>query len=100
MPGTPKFALLIVLCLACHFYATSGIRLIAISAGTLLPIVIALGYFVAISNTPQKDLTLLQPILEHGWQPVIHGMLYAGGGFIELLMIIAIQHRLKSPIVL
>ncbi|MDQ0875913.1 hypothetical protein QFZ77_004572 [Paenibacillus sp. V4I3] len=72
--------------------------MIASSAGILLPVVIALGYFVAFSNAPQKDYTLLKPILEHGWQPVIHGMLYAGGGFIELLMIIAIQHRLKSGV--
>lgn len=98
IPGTPKFALVIVLTLVCHFYATSGIRMIAISSGILLPIVIALGYFVAFSNTTQKDFTLLKPILEHGWQPVIHGMLYAGGGFIELLMIMAIQHRMKSGV--
>jgi spore germination protein KB len=98
MPSTPKFALVIVLCLACHFYATSGLRMIAISAGILLPVVIALGYFVSFSNTPQKDFTLLQPILEHGWQPAINGMLYAGGGFIELVMIMAVQHRVKAGV--
>ncbi|NHN31503.1 endospore germination permease [Paenibacillus agricola] len=98
LPGTPKSALVIVLCLVCHFYAISGIRMIAISAGILLPVVIILGYFVSFSNTPQKDFTLLQPILEHGWQPVIHGMLYAGGGFIELVMIMAVQHHVKSGV--
>jgi spore germination protein KB len=98
LPGTPKMALVIILCLVCHLYAVSGIRMIAISAGILLPIVIALGYFVSFSNTPQKDFTLLQPILEDGWQPVIHGMLYAGGGFIELVMLMAIQHRVKSGV--
>ncbi|MBD2868230.1 endospore germination permease [Paenibacillus arenilitoris] len=98
LPGTPKFALVIVLSLACFFYAASGIRTIAISSGILLPVVVALGFFVSFSNTPQKDFTLLKPIMEHGWQPVLHGMLYAGGGFVELLMIMAVQHRLKPGV--
>lgn len=98
LPGTPKLALVIVLCLACHYYATSGIRTIAISAGILLPVVIVLGYFVAFSNAPQKDYSLLKPVLEHGWQPVLHGMVYAGGGFIELLMMLVVQHRVKSGV--
>ncbi|WP_258171266.1 spore germination protein [Paenibacillus sp. R14(2021)] len=95
LPGTPKFVIILVLCLASHFFASSGLRMIAISAGILLPIVIALGFFVALSNMPQKDMTLLKPVLEHGWQPVFHGMLYAGGGFIELMMFVAVQHRMK-----
>lgn len=98
LPGTPKFVVTIVLCSACFFYATSGIRMIAISSGILLPIVIVLGYFVAISNSPQKDYTLLKPILEHGWQPVLHGMIYAGSGFVEMMFIIAIQHRVKTGV--
>lgn len=98
LPGTPRFALIFTLCLVSLYYAISGIRMIAISAGILLPMVIALGYFVSFANMPKKDFTLLQPVLEYGWQPVIHGMLYAGGGFIELIMIIAIQHRIKSRV--
>ncbi|SFL22683.1 spore germination protein (amino acid permease) [Paenibacillus sp. 1_12] len=98
LPNTPKFALVLALCLVSLYYAISGIRMIAISAGILLPMVIALGYFVSFANMPKKDFTLLRPVLEYGWQPVIHGMLYAGGGFIELVMIIAIQHRLKSSV--
>ncbi|MFD0675380.1 MULTISPECIES: endospore germination permease [unclassified Paenibacillus] len=96
LPSTPKLILVITLCLVCYYYAKSGISMIAVSAGILLPIVVLLGYFVSFSNSPRKDYTLLQPVMEHGLQPVIHGMLYAGGGFIEMFMIIAIQHRLKS----
>ncbi|NOU97114.1 GerAB/ArcD/ProY family transporter [Paenibacillus sp. LMG 31456] len=98
LPTTPKLVLVIALCVVCYYYAKSGISMIAISAGILLPIVVLLGYFVSFSNEPRKDYTLLQPIMEHGLQPVIHGMVYAGAGFIEMFMIIAIQHRLKSTL--
>ncbi|MCQ6557789.1 GerAB/ArcD/ProY family transporter [Paenibacillus mendelii] len=96
LPDTPKFVLVITLSLVCFYYARSGIRMIAYSSGILLPIVIVLGYFVSFSNSPNKDYTLMKPILEHGWQPALNGMLYAGGGFIELVLLLTIQHRLKS----
>ncbi|SFE27128.1 spore germination protein (amino acid permease) [Paenibacillus algorifonticola] len=98
MPGTPRSALIITLCLVCCYFAISGIRMIAIAAGIMLPIVIVLGYFVAIANTPEKDYRLLQPVLENGWQPAIHGMIYVGGGFVEIIMVLAIQHRIKSRV--
>ncbi|MGG4147055.1 endospore germination permease [Paenibacillus algorifonticola] len=98
LPSTPRSALIITLCLVCCYFAISGIRMIAIAAGIMLPIVIALGYFVAIANTPEKDYRLLQPVLENGWQPAIHGMIYVGGGFVEMIMLLAVQHRIKSRV--
>ncbi|TXK71942.1 endospore germination permease [Paenibacillus sp. N3.4] len=98
MPNTPKFILILALCVVCCFYAMSGIRMIAISAGIMLPFVVILGFFVAIANASEKDYSLLQPILENGWQPTVHGMIYAGGGFVELIMILAVQHRIKSNV--
>lgn len=98
MPSTPRSALIITLCLVCCYFAISGIRMIAIAAGIMLPIVILLGYFVAIANTPEKDYRLLQPVLENGWQPAIHGMIYVGGGFVEMIMLLAVQHRIKSRV--
>ncbi|UVI32624.1 GerAB/ArcD/ProY family transporter [Paenibacillus spongiae] len=96
LPETPKYILVLTLALVCFYFARSGLSVISYSAGILLPFVIILGYFVSFSNTPNKDFTLLKPILEHGWQPAVHGMLYAGGGFVELIMLLTIQHRIKS----
>jgi len=96
LPDTPKFFLVASLGIISFFYARSGLRAIAYSAGILLPIVVLLGYFVSFANMPQKDYSLLKPMLEHGWQPALDGILYAGGGFIELMMIIAVQHKLRA----
>ncbi|WP_235941762.1 endospore germination permease [Paenibacillus puerhi] len=96
LPETPKLSLVLVLCAVAWYFARSGLRMIAISSGMLLPIVIVLGYFVASANMPEKDFRYLQPILEKGWLPVFHGMLYAWGGYMELAMILTVQHRIKS----
>lgn len=98
LPATPKLALVIPLLLVCFVFAKSGIRSIAISAGFLLPVVIILGYFVAIANTPHKDFGQLKPMFENGLTPAINGMVYAGGGFVELIVILGLQHRLKSKV--
>jgi len=96
LPDTPKFFMVATLGVVSFFYARSGLRAIAYSAGILLPIVVVLGYFVSFANMPQKDYSLLKPMLEHGWQPAVNGILYAGGGFIELIMIIVVQHKLRA----
>lgn len=98
LPGTPAFVLALCLCVVCLYYACSGLSAIAISAGIMLPVVVALGYFVSLANNDLKDLELLLPVLEHGWAPIWHGMLYAGGGFSELIILLTLQHRLKKPI--
>ncbi|MFC4601239.1 endospore germination permease [Cohnella hongkongensis] len=98
LPGTPKLLLALILTGLCALYAAWGIRVIAIMSGILLPVVVLLGFFVSISNNPQKDFTLLQPFMEFGFPPVLHGMLYAGGGFIELVTLVAMQQHLKSKV--
>ncbi len=98
LPSSPILVLALLLCLVCLYYAISGISSIAISAGVLLPLVVLLGYFVSFANNDVKDFQLLQPVLENGWQPVLNGMLYTGGGFVELVLILAIQHRLRKQV--
>lgn len=98
LPATPKIVLVTALTLVCAYAAKIGLRAITICSGILLPAVIVLGYFVAISNTPQKDYQQLKPFLEHGWQPVLDGMVYAGSGFSELTILLLLQHHLKAPI--
>lgn len=98
LPATPQFVLVIILVIVCHFSAKYGISTIAIGAGILLPAVVCLGYFVSIANTPEKNWLLLKPFLEHGWGPVFKGMLYSGGAFVELSLILLLQHRMKKKV--
>jgi len=98
LPATPQTVLIGVLLIVCCYSAVSGIRAIAIGAGVLLPFVVALGYFVMSSNMPNKEFNLLKPVMEHGWGPVMHGMIYAGGCFMELVLLITLQHHLKKKI--
>jgi len=98
LPGTPKLFLALILIGLCALYASWGIRVIALMSGILLPFVILLGFFVSISNYPQKNFNLLKPYLEFGTTPVLQGMIYAGGGFIELVVLVAIQPHLKNKI--
>jgi len=95
LPVTPEYVLVIALVLICHGIAILGLRTIAVGAGILLPTVILLGYFVSIANNSEKDFALLLPMLEHGWRPAINGMHYAGGAFIEIMVLLLYQHRLK-----
>ncbi|NOV01882.1 GerAB/ArcD/ProY family transporter [Paenibacillus sp. LMG 31457] len=96
LPATPQFILIIVLVSVCFYAAYTGIRTIAIGAGILLPTVVCLGYFVSIANTSEKDFALLKPILEHGWQPALNGMVYTGGALVEIILMLLFQHRFKS----
>ncbi|WP_256758039.1 endospore germination permease [Cohnella sp. WQ 127256] len=98
LPNTPKFVLSLTLALLCALFATWGIHVIAIASGLLLPIVMILGIFASVSNAPEKNFSLLKPIVEHGWNPVYEGMIYAGGGFIELVVLIAMQHHLNTKV--
>ncbi|TCS96649.1 GerAB/ArcD/ProY family transporter [Hazenella coriacea] len=98
LPETPNFVLVITLITVCFYAAYSGIRVIAIVNGILLPVVILLGLFVAIANFQHKDYSLLFPVFEQGLQRPLSGMLYAGSGFVGITLLVIMQHQLKSKI--
>ncbi|WP_241242744.1 endospore germination permease [Paenibacillus whitsoniae] len=98
LPTSPKLLVVLTLTLLCLLTAYWGLRTIAIAAALLLPIVVCLGYFVSFSNMKQKDFTLLTPVMEHGLPPIIHGMTYACGGFIEAVVLLAMQHKITTTI--
>lgn len=98
LPTSSDFFLVLILVLLCMVLVLWGIHVIAITSGILLPLVSGLGIFVAVSNTTLKDYHLLQPILEHGPRPVVEGMLYAGGGFVEFIIILLLQHHLSHKV--
>lgn len=82
----------------CLINALFGLRSIAITSTILLPFVVLLGFFIMSTNFPNKDYTLLLPIMENGWTPVFKGMIYAGTGFVELLLFLFMKHHLRSRV--
>ncbi|MBB6672477.1 endospore germination permease [Cohnella nanjingensis] len=98
LPASSKLTLALPLVIVSCILAVWGLRVIAIASGLLLPIVIALGIFVGVSNSDMKDHNLLLPVLEHGWSPVMEGFVYIGGGYIELIILLFLQHRLLTKV--
>ncbi|WP_026011124.1 endospore germination permease [Paenibacillus sp. OSY-SE] len=98
LPNTPMIVITAAMVILSLASALSGIQAIAICAGILLPIVIILGYFVMGANFRTKDYSLILPMLEHGFVPVIQGTMLIGGGMAELIVVILLQpHLSKKP---
>lgn len=98
LPQTPILILGFVftaICLAC---ALTGIQSIAIASGVILFFVVLLGFFVMSSNFVYKDYARLFPIFEEGLNPVFKGMVSSGGGLVEMMLIVFVQHRISSAI--
>lgn len=98
LPYTPVLATSLILTLLCLVGALKGMKTIAITSGILLPFVVLLGFYVAIVNVELKDYSLLFPLLEHGWTPVLKGVIYACSGFFELYFIFFLHPYLQKPL--
>lgn len=98
LPQTPKFFVSIVIVLLCVYVTYNGIRSIAIISGILLPFVWILGHFVAVTNLQYKDYSLLTPLFVDGYVPMLRSMIVAGGGFMELIILIFIQHHISRKV--
>lgn len=96
--NTPQLILIACLLLVCLYAALSGIATIAIANGIILPFIIIFGFFAGISNLPNKDFSLLLPILDHGMHPVWQGIFFAVAGYSELIIVLWMQPMLQSPI--
>ncbi|WP_216827689.1 GerAB/ArcD/ProY family transporter [Alkalihalobacterium elongatum] len=99
LPRTPSIVIVIVFSVLCFLAAITNLRTIATINGILLPVVIVFGLFVMLANEPNKDYSLLQPVLERGFDPSIYyGMIYSGAGLVEIIVILFIQHKVKPSI--
>ncbi|MFJ9498778.1 GerAB/ArcD/ProY family transporter [Brevibacillus centrosporus] len=98
LPRTPEWFTALVLMGICILAAFGGIAPLGITASILLPFVAMLGFFVAFGNVAKKDYTLLLPVFQDGFIPILHGMLYAGGGFSELILLLLLQHHVRKPL--
>lgn len=98
LPHTPLLVIVAGFLLLCSYTARKGIQSIAITAGLLLPFVIALGYFVMGANFQYKRYVLLFPLFTNDPSAIVRSALYVGGGLIELIMILFMQHHLKQRV--
>ncbi|MCA1059005.1 spore germination protein [Rossellomorea aquimaris] len=91
LADVPSFLVKGTIFIICFCISWAGIKHMAIASGLLLPLVMIFGFFIAITNTNMKDPSLLLPILSHGYEPVMKGMIYVLSGLLELYLIILIQ---------
>lgn len=97
LPYTPQSLTGLLLMVLCFATAYRGLWTIAVCAGALLPFVVIFGWFVATANFQYKDYTLLTPVLEHGFTPVLNGSLYAVGGIFEAILVLQLKHHMSKP---
>ncbi|WP_108671030.1 GerAB/ArcD/ProY family transporter [Peribacillus acanthi] len=97
LPETPAFLLIFVLCLLAWILASTDFRTISIVNFFLLIMIVILGFFVAFSNIKFKNYTLLTPILENGYKPVLNSMVYQASGMVEILLFVFLQHKTDKP---
>ncbi|MDN4492675.1 GerAB/ArcD/ProY family transporter [Ureibacillus aquaedulcis] len=98
LPKTPELALLIVYVILCFLLISTNMLTIVIVNTFVLLFVVIFGFYVAIANIQVKDYSLIQPFLEHGMSPVFKGIVYPASGFIELFLLLFIQHHFKSKL--
>lgn len=95
---TPILILFFIYTLLCIFLATSNLQSIVMVNVIVLFGVLVLGFFVAFVNIQVKDHSLLLPLFENGYTPVLKSIVYPASGFVELLMLLFIQHYFKEQL--
>ncbi|MFS0668435.1 endospore germination permease [Peribacillus frigoritolerans] len=98
LPITPPILEIILFTGLCFFLASTNIQTIVITNTFVLTAVIVFGIFVAIANIQFKDFSLLKPIMENGWSPVVSGMIYPLSGLIELIVILFMQQKVHGQL--
>lgn len=98
LPRTPEWFTAFLLMLICFIAASGGIGPLGITSGILLPLVVILGFFVAFGNLPKKEYSYLLPFFQNGVKPSLEAMVYAGGGFSELAILLFLRHHIRQPL--
>jgi spore germination protein (amino acid permease) len=96
LPQTPKVVTALTLGIVCLALANTNLKAICIINQFLLFFVVILGFFVATVNLQYKDYSLLLPVFEHGFEPIVKGMIFPLSGFAELFLILLIQDKIKE----
>ncbi|MFF2795734.1 endospore germination permease [Lysinibacillus xylanilyticus] len=96
LPQTPSIILLLIYTILCILLVTTSLQTMVILNVFVLFGVVVFGFFVAFTNLQVKEYELLRPFFEHGFQPVMKGMIYPASGFIELIILLFLQHQFKE----
>lgn len=96
LPQTPRVITAILLGLVCLLMANTNLKSICVINQFLLFFIVILGFFVATVNLQYKDYSLLKPIYEHGYGPIIKGIIFPFSGFSELFLLLIIQEKIKE----
>lgn len=96
LPQTPIFVTAISFGIVCFIMANTDLRSICIVNQFLLFFIVILGFFVATVNMQYKDYSLLTPFFEHGYVPILKGIVYPLSGFTELFMVLFIQNQISE----
>lgn len=87
-----------IIILVCFLITFSGIKYMAISSGFLLPLVMLLGIFIAITNTDLKDPSLLFPLFTDGYSDLLKGIIYVLSGLLEVYIVVLVHPFSQEPI--
>lgn len=96
LPATPMLPLLLIFTCLCIHLVTTNLQTIAMVNVFVLLWVVVFGFFIAFTNMQVKNYELLRPFLEDGIQPILKTAVYPASGFVELLLFLLIQHKVKD----
>lgn len=96
LPNTPMVLMLAVYSLLCILLVSTNLQTIVTLNALVLFWVVILGFFVAFTNMQVKRYELLLPILENGLHPILQAAVYPASGFVELFLLLFLQHRVKD----
>ncbi|WP_096201711.1 endospore germination permease [Bacillus sp. FJAT-45350] len=98
LPLTPTWVVVIPFLLLSIWAASTSIKTIVYTSALLLPIVWALGHFVAFSTMDGKDYSYLFPILADDEASISKGVVIILGGSVDLLLLFLLQQYFKKPV--
>lgn len=97
LPTTPEWVGTIIFGALCTITAAFGLRTMAIINFFLLSMVLVFGFFVATVNIQVKNYSLLLPILENGFSPILKASMYQIAAMAELLFFLFLQQKVEKP---
>ncbi|MFP3918648.1 endospore germination permease [Lysinibacillus telephonicus] len=93
---TPPLILLSIYIILCFLLVSTNILTIVIVNAFVLFFVVVFGFFVAFANLQVKDYGYLFPLFENGFKPIAIGTIFPASGFIELILLLFLQHYFKQ----
>lgn len=98
LENTPITFLILIYIIVCFLLVSTNIQTIVTVNAFILFFVIIFGFYAAFTNMQVKNYELLLPMLEHGLRPVLISMIFPASGFIELFLLLFLQHYFKKPL--